>query len=76
MGKGRRWYQLRDGNRRIGVTELKDSLDAKIKKIVERSSKDPHCEFTWLMPWFSVDNLKECFKELDGNKGSWSRWKE
>lgn len=50
------------------MTEPKDSLDTKIKKIAERSLKDPRCEFTWLMSWFSVENLSESFQELDGNK--------
>ncbi len=43
-------------------------MENQLNKIELRSKENPRCEFKWLMPLISVENLRSCFQELDGNK--------
>lgn len=56
------------GETLTGITKPGDKTATKLKRIAERSGKDPHAEFNWLMPHFNEESLIGCFNELDGKK--------
>lgn len=52
----------------MGETKPNKSMETKLKRIAELSRENSQKEFKWLMPHFNEESLKECFKQLDGQK--------
>ena len=49
-------------------TKSEETTETKLKRIAQRSKEDKRSEFKWLMQHVNAESLRNCYKELEGNK--------
>jgi len=49
-------------------TKSEETTETKLKRIAQRSKEDRRSEFKWLMQHVNAESLRNCYKELEGNK--------
>jgi group II intron reverse transcriptase/maturase len=67
MGKGQRYKRTFQGDI-VRLTEPTKTMETALESISARVRGDQHCEFKWLMPHYSKENLITCFHELKRRK--------